>query len=72
MNEKELLELGFKDNSYTDDEGNRFTEFYLQNNNFQISVMGIDLVEICLQTYWIEVSNCKKISDLKELIRLFS
>ena len=71
MEGNELLELGFKDTSYTDDEGNSFTEFTIKNDDISISVMGLNFVEICIGNYWQEVLNCKTIEDLKQLVRLF-
>jgi hypothetical protein len=71
MNKKELLNLGFVDNSYTE-EGHRYTEFLLTKENFSIEITGVETIEIKIQdNYWIEVPNCKTISDIKDLIRLF-
>lgn len=72
MPDKELLELGFIDTSYIE-EDNYFREFTLERENFKIEVSGISIVEIKFPiTGWITVPNCKNIQDLKELIRLFS
>ena len=72
MNEKELLELGFVDTSYVE-EGINYTQHNLYTEKFIIEVSGINLVEIDFKVNgWVTVPNCKTISDLKELIRLFS
>jgi len=71
MNNKELLELGFIDNSYTE-EGVFFSEFSLKNDAFRIEVSGIYLVEIRFNGSNWQTTNCKTISDIKELIRLFT
>lgn len=72
MNEKELLDLGFIDTSYSE-EGIDFTEFKLSNEKFTIEISGLDLVEMSFVGLgWIEVPNCKTIEDLKCLIKLFN
>jgi hypothetical protein len=72
MNTKELTELGFVDNSYTE-EGHNYTEFQLITDTFRIEVTRVKTVEIKLQyNDWVEVPGCKTISDIKELIRLFT
>lgn len=72
MNSIELLELGFIDTSYTEENEN-FTEFTLTTQKFEIQVSGIDNVEINFITIgWVDVPNCKTIEDLKNLIKLFS
>jgi len=71
MTDKELLDLGFKDNSFFDD-GIRFTEFELMTEKFKIEITGISRVEIKFpDTGWIGVPNCNTIEDLKLLIKLF-
>lgn len=71
MNKKELLELGFVDTSYVEEEID-YTEFTLTTENFKIEISGIDNVEIDFNGLgWIDVPNCKTIEDLKQLIRLF-
>ena len=72
MNEKELLELGFIDTSYLE-ENEKFTEFTLKNENFEIQISRIENVEIKLENgFWNQVPNCKTIEDLKQLIKLFT
>lgn len=72
MNEKELLELGFIDTSYTEDKID-FTEHTLTKETFSIEISGIDSVEIkFVGISWVDVPNCKTIEDLKQLIRLFN
>lgn len=72
MKEKDLLELGFKNESYLDEFGN-YTQFALETDSFIIEYYGIDMLEIKLPYIdWFEVPNCKTIEDLKCLIRLFS
>lgn len=71
MNSNELLELGFIDTSYVEENEN-FTEFTLTTSNIEIQVSGIDNVEMkFLYVGWVDVSNCKTIEDIKHLIRLF-
>lgn len=71
-NEKELLELGFIDTSYVEEE-NVFTEFTLTTEKFKIEISGDSNVEIHFHFKdWIDVPNCKTLYDLKHLIRLFS
>jgi len=71
MTDKELKDLGFKDNSFFDD-GIRFTEFELITKKFKIEITGINRVEIKFpDTGWVDVPNCKTIEDLKQLIKLF-
>jgi hypothetical protein len=71
MNTNELLELGFIDTSYVEEEIN-FTELTLTKENFKIQIHGVNLVEIEFEPrIWVEVPNCKTVEDLKQLIRLF-
>lgn len=71
MNSNELLELGFIDTSYVEENEN-FTEFTLTTSKFEIQISGIDNVEIkFLSIGWVDVPNCKTIEDIKYLIRLF-
>lgn len=71
MNEKDLLELGFIDTSFFE-ENEKFTEFTLTKDNFVIEVSGINHVEIKLSCgFWNHVPNCNSIQDLKILIKLF-
>ena len=54
MEESKLLELGFKNTSYTDEENNSFTEFTLYHEDgFKIQVSGEDYVEIFVDEIWI-------------------
>ena len=72
MNPNKLLELGFIDTSYSEDEI-EFTEHTLTTENFKIEISGLDNVEIKFTSLgWIDVPNCKSVEDLKELIRLFN
>ena len=72
MTKKELLELGFIDTSYIEEQIN-FKNFTLKNENFTIEVSGVYITEIYLPYVgWVDVPNCKTISDLKQLIKLFS
>ena len=72
MKEKDLIKLGFVNESYEDD-GNHFTEFVLKTDDFIIEYYGVDMVEIKLPyVNWIDVPNCKHLQDMKDLIRLFS
>ena len=73
MKEKDLLELGFLDKSYTDEEGNFFSEFVLDHSDgFSVSVSGEDFVEICLNEEWALVPGCETIEGVKCLIKLFA
>lgn len=77
MNTKELLELGFVDLSDVID-GYVFSEYSFQNENIHIEITGISRVEIKIlnidkkYTDWIDVPNCKTISDIKNLIKMFT
>jgi hypothetical protein len=71
MRKIDLLKLGFKDTSYTEEEI-EFTEFTLKKEKFTIQIHGDNLVEFEVEPkIWVEVPNCKKISHLKQLIKLF-
>ena len=71
MRKIDLLKLGFKDTSFTDEEI-LFTEFTLKKEKFTIQIHGENLVELEVEPkIWVEIPNCKKISDLKRLIKLF-
>jgi hypothetical protein len=67
MTSQELLQLGFKDTTWS---GN--TEHTLETADFKIEVSGISLVEINVDGDWITVPNCNTIDDMKQLIKLFS
>jgi hypothetical protein len=72
MKVQDLLELGFVDKSYTDYEGNFFSEFELKHkDNFTVAVSGEDFVEICLDGEWSLVPGCETIEGIKSLISLF-
>ena len=72
MKTKDLLELGFADKSYTDEEGNFFSEFVLEHTDgFTVAVSGEDFVEICLGGEWSLVPGCETIEGIKALISLF-
>jgi hypothetical protein len=71
MNEKELLNLGFKDTSYSEF-GNEFSEFTLiHDEGFTIQILGLNYTEIRLKNEWIEVPSCKNVTDVVKLIELF-
>jgi len=71
MTDNELLELGFIDISYTE-ENTDFREFTLTKEKFKIEVSGLDSVDIhFFNIGWVEVPNCRTIKHLKELIKLF-
>ncbi len=70
MEKKELLGLGFKDTSFLNLE-DYFREFTIEKGIVKIQVSGIDLVEIAIDNNWIDLPNCKKIDDLKQLVKLF-
>ncbi len=72
MNEKELLELGFKATSYTDEEGNIFTEFILEHDNFKIIVSGDDYLELYTDGFWITRPYWNTIEAVKKIINIFS
>ena len=72
MKKEELLKLGFKTTSSTDEEGNHFEQFTLDVDEFsQIETHG-NAVDVCFIGDWINVPNCKTIADMKNLIKLFS
>lgn len=73
MEKQALLKRGFVDNSY-EFEGEKFSEFKLTTENFDIEIIGVDMVEINNKKqpmHWLTVPNCKTIKDLDDLIRLF-
>ena len=71
MNEVKLLELGFIDTSFTED-NSEFTQHTLIANKFSIEISGLNFVEIkLLDNGWVDVPNCKTIEGLKQLIKLF-
>jgi len=71
MNEKEILELGFKKNQW-EYEGNIFTEYLIGNKDVGIMISGTTLVEITQgKGAFITVKNCETIDDLKQLVKLF-
>lgn len=73
MNEDQLLQLGFKNTSHTDEENNSFTEFTLENEDgFKIQVLGDDYVELFVDGIWIHRSHWNRIDHIKILINLFS
>ena len=76
MKKEELLKLGFKTTSSTDEEGN-----FLQRIQFKINEYDViefhelnrdSVVDICIEDEWVNVPNCKNITDMKNLINLFS
>jgi hypothetical protein len=73
MEEKQLLEIGFVNTSYMEDDDVIFTEFSFANEKIRIEISGIDFVEINVNsTGFIHVPNCKTFEDLKYLIKLFT
>ena len=73
MEESKLLELGFENTSYTDEENNSFTEFTLDHEDgFKIQVSGEDYVEIFVDEIWIHRGHWNQIDHIKKLINLFS
>ena len=73
MKKEELLELGFKETSYTDEEGNTFTEFMLEtDDNFKILVSGDDYLELYTDGIWITRPYWNTIEAVKKLINIFS
>ena len=71
MKKQELLKLGFVDTSYIE-EGNNFTQFTFKSPGVTIEVSGNNCVEVKLNGMWSFVSNCKNITDLRYLIKLFA
>ncbi len=73
MEESKLLELGFKNTSYVDEENNSFTEFTLDHEDgFKIQVSGKDYVEIFVDEIWINRGHWNRIEHIKMLINIFS
>lgn len=74
----DLIKLGFKDTSYVEDfqgheESIHFQVYTLETENFTIQITGAcEMVEIKINHEWIDVPNCKTITDIKNLIKLFS
>ena len=72
MEELKLLELGFKNTSYVDEENNSFTEFTLEHEDgFKIQISGLHYTEIYVEKTWIKFPCCQRINDVIELINLF-
>lgn len=72
MEEKQILELGFKKNQW-EEENETFTEYLIGNKEVGVMISGTTLVEITQgKGIFITVPNCQTIEDLKELIRLFN
>jgi len=76
MKKEELLELGFVDTSWTNQNGNFFQRIQFKINEYDViqfyEFYGESVVEICIEDEWVNVPNCKNITDMKNLINLFS
>lgn len=70
MNDKELLDLGFKDTSFEED-GKFFREFTLIHKNICFEIDRDNSVDMAVDNNWTTVPNCKTIEDLKQLVKLF-
>jgi hypothetical protein len=67
-----LIQLGFKDTSFTD-ENIKYTELtYYVTPHFTIQISEGSFVEIADHNSWIAVPGCKTIADIKHLIKLFT
>jgi hypothetical protein len=64
-----LLEMGFKDVSYTD-EGILFNEYRLYEELFELEVYGDCTVDIKIGDDW-QGTNASTMEDIQHLIRLF-
>ena len=85
MRKIDLLKLGFKKVTLTDVTEYVLTKNEFEDNEIQILVTAVNdqsissknllvvSIMICENRveYWHNVPNCKKISDLKQLIKLF-
>lgn len=68
-----LIQKGFKDTSWTGDEGEDYTEHTLSNEKFSIIISGVTLVELKVEkNHYITVPNCNSESELDNLIHLFN
>jgi len=69
MKAEQLIALGFKDTSSPEDM--ILNDYTYQNAELQINVYGNNIVDIHIDGNWVNVPNCKTITDIKHLIRLF-
>lgn len=65
-----LIERGFRDTSW-EYEGQTFTEHARVLGGISIEVSDTDLVEIGIRGEWVTVPNCRTLTDLDNLIKLF-
>jgi len=68
--EQDLLDRGFVDTSFTDDEGNRFTEHTLTDFDLLIEVSGLSLFELGNFGHFITL-NIQFLSELDTVIKVF-
>ena len=64
-----LIEIGFKDVSYTD-EGILFNDYRYYNELFELNVYGDCTVDIKIDYDW-QGTNASTMEDIHHLIRLF-
>lgn len=71
MNANELLKLGFKDTSWTDD-GEDFTEHTFEGAEFKICVSGDDFVELGVDGNFMPLHNVTTPEQIEQLIKLLT
>ena len=71
MKPDDLLKLGFKDTSWTDD-GEDFTEHTFEGAGFKICVSGEDFVELGVNGEFIPLHNVNTPEQIEQLIKLLS
>lgn len=71
MKAEELLKLGFKDTSWTDD-GEDFTEHTFEGAGFKICVSGDDFVELGIDGNFMPLHNVTTSKQIEQLIKLLA
>ena len=71
MKADDLLKIGFKDTSCTDD-GEHFTEHTFEGAGFKICVSGEDFVELGVNGEFMPLHNVTNTEQIKQLIKLLS
>lgn len=71
MKTNQLLKIGFKDTSWTDD-GEHFTEHTFEGSGFKICVSGTGFIELCVEGNYVTLYNIKTVEQIEQLIKLLS
>lgn len=71
MKATDLLKIGFKDTSWTD-EGEYFTEHTFEGAEFKICVSGEDFVELGIDGGFMPLHNVNTPEQIEQLIKLLS